>query len=239
MKKTSTRDLSNVRKFFVILISTHVWKSNRNFFAKLSHEKLLCQSSSAKKKSLHVIRKKKSRTWRVLRGCGFPRKCFASGDSAVNKNSDVTVTTARFSACALSRAYRELAAVSLQTGRLLSLTRTLLLPVQGWHPVFRREGLSASNLPVLRDGAPFRTGSWSQRRTFGYRLLPLLVLLTFLALLIVRHRLRWWHWLVRPLFIYRETHAIVRNIFDTRNMFFIYCKSLLKIILFSLVVCLN
>lgn len=100
--------------------------------------------------------------------------------------------------------YRKLATVSLQTGRLLSLTRTLLLPVQRWHSVFRREGLPgrASNLPVLHDAGPFRTGSRSQRRTLDYRLFPLLVLLTVLiVLLIVRHRLRRWHWLVRSLFI--------------------------------------
>lgn len=99
--------------------------------------------------------------------------------------------------------YRKLATVSLQTGRLLSLTRTLLLSVQRWHSVFWHEGLSGrtSNLPVLCDVGPFRTGSRSQRRT-DYRLFPLLVLLTVLiVLLIVRHRLRRWHWLVRSLFI--------------------------------------
>lgn len=111
--------------------------------------------------------------------------------------------------CHQPSAYWEFAAVSLQIGCLLSLSRTLLLPVQGWHPVFRCEGLlpgSTSNLPVLRDAGPFWTRSRTQRRTLGYRLLPRLVLPTVLALLIVWHRLRWWHWLVKTLFICKKNH---------------------------------
>lgn len=105
------------------------------------------------------------------------------------------------------RTYRKLATVSLQTGRLLSLTRTLFVPVQGWHPVFRCEGLPGctSNLPVLCDAGPFRAGSCPQWRTFGYRLL---VLLTILALLIIRHRFRRWHWLVRSFFICKKGRVI-------------------------------
>jgi len=122
-----------------------------------------------------------------------------------------------YNSCRSAIAYWELAAVSLQTGRLLSLTRTLLLPVQRWHPVFRCEkGLPGrvSNLPVFRDAAgPLLTGSRRpQRRTLGYRLLQRLVLLTVLALLIVWRRLRWWHWLVKTLLICKQDRDVSANL---------------------------
>jgi len=121
-----------------------------------------------------------------------------------------------YNSCRLAIAYWELAAVSLQTGRLLSLTRTLLLPVQRWHPVFRCEkGLPGrvSNLPVLRDAAgSLLTGSRPQQRTLGYRLLQGLVLLTVLALLIVWRRLRWWHWLVKTLLICKKDRDVSANL---------------------------
>jgi len=90
----------------------------------------------------------------------FRRNVANHGEEVIDKSNDAS----NFMVHVRYRTYRELAAVCLQTGRLLSLTRTLLLPVQGWHPVFRCEGLPGctSNLPVLRDVGPFRSGSRSQ-----------------------------------------------------------------------------